>query len=411
MADEKKNAQVTGGINDDIQEMKSLTTLRKRVIGDGEVVSKSGNAFRLAGGNTGIILRKDDSDFYMLTTKDGQAQDGEWNTLRPFSFNLRTGRVSLRNGVDISGGTFVSHNAGITAQTTGPDPLIRGQEYNSPEISTAFTTGNTTVKVLMGARISQDNQEYGLISYRDRRGQWNEVRLKKNAELEVGQLTKLNPEGWITLAGNRKVNDVGDYKTNGVWFQGRGNLSADFYHYEETGHNHYLGLHVANGGADGWFKFRNDGDFFANNNLHAGNATLAADGNVNGPLWDGWLNDWLNNAFWSRDSNINNRATWDYVNNDNTPTVNAANRGAIDDRIRWWLANQGAGAVGTCGLFYNLSGHDINPNDIIPGHQLRWSSAGERQGGAPDGSWRALGTVNASKGYDGDEVTLYVRVS
>ncbi|KMK07076.1 hypothetical protein ABW11_01125 [Pluralibacter gergoviae] len=62
-------------------------------------------------------------------------------------------------------------------------------------------------------------------------------------------------------------------------------------------------------------------------------------------------------------------------------------------------------------MFYNLSGHDINPNDIIPGHQLRWSSAGERQGGAPDGSWRALGTVNASKGYDGDEVTLYVRVS
>lgn len=287
MADEKKNAQVVNGVNDDIKEMKSLTILRKRVVSDG---AKSENGFRLAGGNTGVILRKDGNDFYMLTTKDGQAQNGEWNTLRPFSFNLKTGRVSLRNGLDISGGTFVSRNAGITAQTTGPDPLIKGQEYNAPEISTAFTPGNTTVKVLMGARISKDNQEHGLISYRDRQGQWNEVRLKKNAELEVGQLTRLNPEGWITLAGNRKVNDVGDYKTNGVWFQGRGNLSADFYHYEKTGHNHYLGLHVANGGADGWFKFRNDGDFFANNNLHAGNASLAADGNINGPLWGGWLN-------------------------------------------------------------------------------------------------------------------------
>ncbi|WP_053075653.1 hypothetical protein [Pluralibacter gergoviae] len=410
MADEKKNAQVTGGINDDIKEMKSLTTLRQRVVSDGEVVSKSENGFRLARGNTGVILRNDGSDFYMLTTKDGQAQDGEWNTLRPFTFNLKTGRVSLRNGVDISGGTFVSHNAGITAQTTGPDPLIKGQEYNAPEIATEFTTGKTTVRMLTGARISQDNQDYGMVSYRDRQGEWNELRLRHSSELEVGQLTKRNTEGWLWAGGNRNVNDT-ERQTNGLHLQGAGDLSAQIFHYERVGQHHFLGIHVAKGGADAWYEFRNNGEFVAGNQIHAGNATLAADGNVNGPLWGGWLNDWLNNAFWSRDSNINNRATWDYVNNDNTPTVNAANRGAIDDRIRWWLANQGAGAVGTCGLFYNLSGHDINPNDIIPGHQLRWSSAGERQGGAPDGSWRALGTVNASKGYDGDEVTLYVRVS
>ena len=411
MADEKKNAQVTGGINDDIQEMKSLTTLRKRVIGDGEVVSKSGNAFRLAGGNTGVILRKDDSDFYMLTTKDGQAQDGEWNTLRPFTFNLKTGRVSLRNGVDISGGTFVSHNAGITAQTTGPDPLIKGQEYNAPEIATEFTTGKTTVKMLIGARINKDNQEYGLISYRDRGGLWNELQLRHNAELQVGQLTKRNDEGWLRAEGNRQTKD-GERQTNGLHIQGREDFVAQLYHYENVGQYHYLGVRVAGGGgSDAWFSFRHDGDFYAGRELHAGAATVATDGNVHGDKWGGWLADWLNNAFWSRDGNINNRATWDYVNNDNTPTVNAANRGAIDGRIQWWLANQSAGAVGTCGLFYNLSGHDVNPNDIIPGYQLRWSSAGERQGGAPDGSWRALGTVNANKGYDGDEVTLYVRVS
>jgi hypothetical protein len=93
MAEEKKNAQVLNGVNDDITELKSLSTLRKRVISDGEVVSKSPNGFRLAYGNTGVILRNDGQDFYALTTPSGQAQDGQWNTLRPFSFNLATGKV------------------------------------------------------------------------------------------------------------------------------------------------------------------------------------------------------------------------------------------------------------------------------------------------------------------------------
>ena len=104
MAEQKKNALVLNGINDDITELKSLTTLRKRVVSDSEIVSKSANGFRLSNGSTDVILRNDGRDFYALTTAAGQSQDGQWNTLRPFSFSLSTGRVSLRNGVDIAGG-------------------------------------------------------------------------------------------------------------------------------------------------------------------------------------------------------------------------------------------------------------------------------------------------------------------
>ncbi|CUY89195.1 Uncharacterised protein [Serratia marcescens] len=141
MAEQKKNAQVQSGVNDDITELKSLTTLRKRVVSDGEIVSKSANGFRLANGNTGVMLRNDGKDFYALTTPTGQAQDGQWNTLRPFSFNLASGRVALRNGVDISGGAMVSHNADISTATTGPAPLINGQVYNAATIHTKFTSG------------------------------------------------------------------------------------------------------------------------------------------------------------------------------------------------------------------------------------------------------------------------------
>ncbi|TDQ20725.1 hypothetical protein EDF75_4535 [Raoultella sp. BIGb0149] len=48
MAEQKTNALVLNGVNDDITELKSLTTLRKRLVSDGEIVSKAANGFRLA---------------------------------------------------------------------------------------------------------------------------------------------------------------------------------------------------------------------------------------------------------------------------------------------------------------------------------------------------------------------------
>ena len=391
MPEQKQNAQVAGGVNDDISELKSLTQLRKRVVSDGEIVSRSENAFRLAGGNTGVILRKDNNDFYMLTTAGGQSLDGQWNTLRPFSFNLNSGRVSLRNGVDIAGGAVISHNAGISTATTGPASLIAGQTYDAAPVNTDFTTGNITTRMMIGSRVITGKEDYGLLSYRDFQGNWNEVQLKRSAELVAGQLTKRNQDGWFWAKGNRDES-ASTRITNGMRVQGAGDLFADIYHYERIGQHHFFGIHVANGGADGWYEFHNNGEFFAGNSVHAGAATLAPDGNVNGSIWGGWLHDWL----------LNN----------NSPTVNAANRGAIDGRIQWWMANAGAGTIGTLGLLYNQSGHDINPGDIIPGSQLRWASAGERQAWAPsDGAWRALGTAQANGGRDGDEVTLYVRIS
>lgn len=263
MAEQKTNAQVLNGVNDDITELKSLTTLRKRLVSDGEVVSKSANGFRLASGNTGVILRNDGRDFYALTTADGQAQDGQWNTLRPFSFSLSTGRVSLRNGVDISGGAVVSHNDGISTSTTGPSPLISGQIYNAASVFTDFNTGNVTTRMLMGSRIVTGQEDYGLISYKDMRGNWNELQLKPNAELTAGQLTKRNPDGWFWAEGN-KNNSSTERVTNGVHLQGAGDLFVNLYQYERIGQNHFMGVHVGNGGANGWYEFRNNGNAYTN---------------------------------------------------------------------------------------------------------------------------------------------------
>lgn len=46
---------------------------------------------------------------------------------------------------------------------------------------------------------------------------------------------------------------------------------------------------------DGSVLFTVNGDIMANRKLNVGAATFSSDGNVNGSLWGGWLNDWLNN--------------------------------------------------------------------------------------------------------------------
>lgn len=48
---------------------------------------------------------------------------------------------------------------------------------------------------------------------------------------------------------------------------------------------------------DGTIRFTVNGDITAGRSLHAGNADFTADGNVNGSVWGGWLNDFLNNNY------------------------------------------------------------------------------------------------------------------
>lgn len=48
---------------------------------------------------------------------------------------------------------------------------------------------------------------------------------------------------------------------------------------------------------DGSILFTVNGDIMANRKLNVGDATFSSDGNVNGSLWGGWLNDWIDHNF------------------------------------------------------------------------------------------------------------------
>ncbi|EJX4928732.1 hypothetical protein OD635_005813 [Salmonella enterica] len=80
---------------------------------------------------------------------------------------------------------------------------------------------------------------------------------------------------------------------------------------------------------DGSIRFTVNGDVTAGRALHAGNATFAADGNVNGSAWGGWLNDFLNNNYnrkntaslgdygWVRDESTGFIMQWGTLNSSN----------------------------------------------------------------------------------------------
>ncbi|EBP0013985.1 phage tail protein [Salmonella enterica] len=51
---------------------------------------------------------------------------------------------------------------------------------------------------------------------------------------------------------------------------------------------------------DGSVMLTVNGDIMANRKLNVGAATFSSDGNVNGSLWGGWLNDWINNTIINR---------------------------------------------------------------------------------------------------------------
>ena len=76
---------------------------------NGEIITTSPNAFRLAQDNYSIFLRNDSTTFWMLLTDKGNKY-GTYNNLRPFSIDLSTGNVGMGHHVSVGGNISLSGN-------------------------------------------------------------------------------------------------------------------------------------------------------------------------------------------------------------------------------------------------------------------------------------------------------------
>lgn len=86
------------------------------VYGGGEIQC-GGGQMRIIGGNYGILLRNDGSDFYILSTDSG-SQWGSWNSKRPFRINLANGIPYFEYGIIIPNENYLIGNGYQIARGT-----------------------------------------------------------------------------------------------------------------------------------------------------------------------------------------------------------------------------------------------------------------------------------------------------
>lgn len=212
-----------------------------------EVKFRSSTAFRMYGGKFGTIFRNDGESLYILST-DENDQDGNFNTNRPFRYELRTGDVTL-------GGT-----SGANVLKLKRDSL------------TAFFGGDINIKGLMtfdaGRLGSRDyfkfnhwgdsnNARDNIIQLEDSKGvhfstertlATGAIKTKFFGEVESeGRLIIKRPGDSIVLsttAGNA-LHIRGDVDGSGNWYIGKGGAdnSLAFYSYATQ-----AAVHITNNG-------------------------------------------------------------------------------------------------------------------------------------------------------------------
>ncbi|WP_240775897.1 phage tail protein [Serratia proteamaculans] len=194
---------------------------------------------------------------------------------------LTTPSLSVNGSTTISGGLTTKANV----ELYGPTPYI---DFHYDNSAGDFDT-----------RLVNDNK--GVLSFH---GSEYYVNGKLSATGDIWFGGKINIDGtpnfysreFITKYGNMTLTG-GVRQTNGFRLQGQGDLCSDIYHGEKVGSYHEMGIHVANGGADGWFTFRNNGEFRANGTVFASGAAYQTNGDINGSIWGGYLSNYLNQNF------------------------------------------------------------------------------------------------------------------
>ncbi|MGL4523808.1 MAG: tail fiber domain-containing protein [Bacilli bacterium] len=130
----------------------------------GEIRAHTSNAFRIVptteSSGVGSFFRNDNSNLYLMFTEEGQAEDGTWNSLRPFTINVRTGATSFGHAVSIAGALSVTGIIGHNTLThsnkqiinAGTDTVYFGNRQGIGNLYLQTNNGNVLV--------SSDSQNY-----------------------------------------------------------------------------------------------------------------------------------------------------------------------------------------------------------------------------------------------------------
>lgn len=157
----------------------------------GEIKSTAGNVLRMVGGNYGSFFRNDGTNTYLLLTNSGD-QYGSFNSLRPFCVSNSTGKVSIGNGLGVSGGINVTsgnivmsgggilpYDGNLYIKAAGYDGYL--SNYLSARLSTSGGEVNGRISSLHGTYTGTASERF-----RNSALEIRENNLVANAQSDIG---------------------------------------------------------------------------------------------------------------------------------------------------------------------------------------------------------------------------------
>ncbi|EEQ7195308.1 phage tail protein [Escherichia coli] len=80
----------------------ALSVLVKAIFSS-EVKISTVNALRIFNSSFGAIFRRSEECLHIIPTRENEGENGDIGPLRPFTLNLRTGRITMGHGLDVTG--------------------------------------------------------------------------------------------------------------------------------------------------------------------------------------------------------------------------------------------------------------------------------------------------------------------
>ena len=148
-----------GSANITVADSTKLPLAGGSMTGDLKITTSTMNQIRLIQGNYGVLLRNDGSNFYLLQTASGSAEDGSWNSARPLTVNLSTGICTINGNAATAtklataraiNGTNFDGSAAITTANWGTARNISISDSDGTNTGSAVSvngSGNATLKL------------------------------------------------------------------------------------------------------------------------------------------------------------------------------------------------------------------------------------------------------------------------
>lgn len=224
------------------------TTFKSTTTFNTEVKFRSSNAFKMYGGNFGTIFRNDGESLYILST-DENDQDGNFNTNRPFRYQLKTGNVTL--GGTSGANALVLKGGSLAATFSGDVNLSKGTltfEAGGKQSRDYFRFNHWGDSNNARDNIIQLEDSKGVHFSTERTLATGAIKTKFFGEVESdGRLTIKRPGDSIVLSttASNSLHIRGDIDGTGNWYIGKGGADNGlaFYSYATN-----AGVYITNAG-------------------------------------------------------------------------------------------------------------------------------------------------------------------